>query len=126
MAIAFKPQLGLVKETMTKSESFETKKTVQYGKTLGADYMARALSALYRAARNTRSKVEILEVAIKEGVTAHPEFIICAARHAEKELSDRMGRLAALPIDPVRENKLSKIPGYTQAMEQARSHKGAA
>ena len=109
---------------MTKSEAFETKKTVQYGKTLGADYMARALRALYRAARSTRSKMEILSVALDEGVTANPEFIICAARHAEKEFSDRMGRLAALPIDPMKESKLSKIPGYTQAMEQARNHQG--
>jgi len=61
---------------MTKSEAFETKKTVQYGETLGADYMARALSALYRAARSKRSKMEILAVALDEGVTAHPEFII--------------------------------------------------
>ena len=76
LAIALNNKLVLAKDTMTKSESFETKKTVQYGKALGADYMARALSALYRAACSTRSKVEILEVAIKEGVTAHPEFII--------------------------------------------------
>ena len=109
---------------MNKSEIKTVLKTVQFGRLLGKDYIARALSALHRSALTTRSKMEILAVALDEGVTDNPEFIICAARHAEKEFSERMGRLAALPIDPVRESKLSKIPGYTQAMEQARSHQG--
>ena len=40
---------------MNKSETREVAKTIQYGQTLGADYMARALSALYRAARTGAS-----------------------------------------------------------------------
>ena len=62
--------------TMTKSETREVSKTIQYSATLGADYAARVLSALYRSARTTRSKLEILAVALDMGVTSHDEFII--------------------------------------------------
>ena len=61
---------------MTKSEPREVSKTRAYTPTLGADYAARVLSALHRAARTTRSKLEILAVALEMGVTNHAEFII--------------------------------------------------
>jgi hypothetical protein len=62
--------------TMTKSETREITKTRAYAPTLGADYAARVLSALHRAARTTRSKMEILAVALDMGVTSHEEFLI--------------------------------------------------
>lgn len=61
---------------MTKSEQFEISKTIKYGQTLGADYMARAMSALYRAARSRKSQTEIMAVAVMHGLTTNPEFII--------------------------------------------------
>ena len=61
---------------MTKSEIREVTKTRVYAPTLGADYAARVLSALHRAARTTRSKLEILAVALDMGVTGSQEFII--------------------------------------------------
>lgn len=61
---------------MTKSETRELTLTLQYGRALGADYMARALSALHRAARSNKSKAEILAAAQAAGVTGNPEFII--------------------------------------------------
>ena len=61
---------------MTKSETREVAKTIQYGQTLGTDYMARALSALYRAARSAKSQNEILAIALVYGVVSNNEFII--------------------------------------------------
>ncbi len=61
---------------MTKSENRETTLTIKYGQTLGADYMARALSALYRAARSTKSQNEILALAMAYKVVSNDEFII--------------------------------------------------
>jgi hypothetical protein len=61
---------------MTKSENRDVMKTIQYGATLGADYMARALSALYRSARSKKSQNEILAVALAYSVVSHDEFII--------------------------------------------------
>jgi hypothetical protein len=61
---------------MTKSETREAAKTISYGVTLGPDYMARALSALYRAARSRKSQNEILAVALSYGVISNNEFII--------------------------------------------------
>ena len=61
---------------MTKSETREVAKTIQYGQTLGKDYMARALSALYRGARTTKSQNEILAIALAYGVVSSSEFII--------------------------------------------------
>ena len=68
-----RPQQG---HTMTKSETREISKTIQYGATLGADYLARALSALYRSARSSKSQREILAVALAYSVVSHAEFII--------------------------------------------------
>ena len=61
---------------MTKSEQREVAKTIKYGQTLGADYMARAFSALYRAARTTKSQNEILSIALAYSVVSNNEFII--------------------------------------------------
>jgi len=68
---------------MTKSETREITQICALRSTLGADYAAlgadyaaRVLSALHRAARTTRSKMEILAVALDMGVTSHAEFII--------------------------------------------------
>jgi len=61
---------------MTKSETREVAKIQQFHAAgLGADYAARALSALYRASCSTQSKLEILAAATQYGVTSHPEFI---------------------------------------------------
>jgi hypothetical protein len=43
---------------------------------LGPDYLARALSALYRAARSTKSQNEIMAIALSYGVVSHNEFIV--------------------------------------------------
>ena len=61
---------------MTQSENREITLTIKYGQTLGADYMARALSALYRAARSAKSQREILALAIAYGANKSAEFII--------------------------------------------------
>ncbi len=61
---------------MTKSETHEVTLTIKYGQTLGADYMARALSALYRSARSTKSQNEILAIALAYSVVSNPEFIV--------------------------------------------------
>ena len=59
---------------MNKSELREISKTLQHGATLGKDYMARALSALYRSARTTKSQNEILAVALAYSVVSNSEF----------------------------------------------------
>ena len=61
---------------MTKSESREVALCIKYSAAgLGPDYLARALSALYRAARSTQSKLEIMAIATEYDVTSNPEFI---------------------------------------------------
>ena len=62
---------------MNKSEIFELNKIVQYHTAgLGIDYVARALSAMIRAARTAKSKAEIHQVAVMLGANVHPEYII--------------------------------------------------
>ena len=62
---------------MTKSEFLEVQKIKQYHAAgLGVDYVARALSALIRSARNNRSKIELSRVAADLECQRHPEFII--------------------------------------------------
>jgi hypothetical protein len=62
---------------MTKSETRETALAIKYGATLGADYMARALSAMIRAARSNKSRDELIAIAAGyPAVTRSPEFII--------------------------------------------------
>jgi hypothetical protein len=61
---------------MTKSETREIARIVQFcAAGLGADYAARALSALIRAARTAKSANELRAHAASMGVTQHPEFI---------------------------------------------------
>jgi hypothetical protein len=62
---------------MTKSEIREVALCVKYSEAgLGADYLARSLSALYRAARSTKSQNEIMALAHAHGVASNPEFIV--------------------------------------------------
>ena len=61
---------------MTKSESKEVAKSVQYSEAgLVKDYLARALSSLIRSARSSKSQNEIMAIAVAHGVTSNPEFI---------------------------------------------------
>ena len=62
---------------MNKSELREITKIAQFRAAgLGADWVARALSALIRAARTNKSRTALLEYADIFGVSNHPEFII--------------------------------------------------
>ena len=62
---------------MTKSEASEIKKAVQYfAAGLGLDYLARALSAIHRAARGQDTKRAVEALATEHGITQNPEFII--------------------------------------------------
>jgi hypothetical protein len=61
---------------MNKSEIREVQKIKQYHAAgLGLDFCARALSALIRAARTNKSKIELSRVAADIGCHRHPEFI---------------------------------------------------
>lgn len=59
---------------MTKQETKEIAKIIAYGTQLGPDFMARALSALYRSARTKKSQDAILAVGVAYGVVSHPEW----------------------------------------------------
>jgi len=62
---------------MTKSETREISTAIRYSAAgLGPDYLARALSALYRSARSAKSQREILALAIAYGAHHSAEFII--------------------------------------------------
>ena len=61
---------------MTKSEIREITKLAQAHKLGMADYVARGLSALIRAARTARSAAALTEYADVFGVRRHPDFII--------------------------------------------------
>jgi hypothetical protein len=61
---------------MTKSETNEVTRAIKFSEAgLGTDYLARALSGLYRAARTTKSQNEILAVAVAYNATSSKEFI---------------------------------------------------
>ena len=61
---------------MNKSEIRELGKIAQYRAAgLGDDFVARALSALIRAARTKKSAAALREYADIFGVVNHPEFI---------------------------------------------------
>jgi len=61
---------------MTKSEIREVQKIKAYlAAGLGVDFAARAISALIRAARTNRSKIELSRVAADLGCQHHAEFI---------------------------------------------------
>ena len=62
---------------MTKSEIRELQIITKYSAAgLGPDYVARAISALIRAARSTKSQNEIMAIALSYGVVSHNEFIV--------------------------------------------------
>jgi hypothetical protein len=62
---------------MTKSESREVMTCIKYHLAgLDDNYLARALSALYRAARSKKSQNEIMAVAVAYSVVSNPEFIV--------------------------------------------------
>jgi hypothetical protein len=62
---------------MTKSETNETTRAIKFSEAgLGVDYLARALSSLYRSARTTKSQNEILALAVAYRATSSKEFII--------------------------------------------------
>lgn len=61
---------------MNKSETRELSKIeAMHAAGLGLDFVARALSALIRAARTTKSANALRDAATRMGVTNHPEFI---------------------------------------------------
>jgi len=61
---------------MTKSENREIATAIRYSAAgLGPDYLARALSALYRSARSAKSQNEILVLARAYNVLSNPEFL---------------------------------------------------
>ena len=61
---------------MTKSELKEVNKIISYHAAgLEIDWVARALSALIRSARTTKSQQELFSVAVKLNADSHPEFI---------------------------------------------------
>ena len=62
---------------MTKSEIREISTAIRYSAAgLGPDYLARALSALYRSARTSKSQNEIMAIALAYGVVSNDEFIV--------------------------------------------------
>lgn len=63
--------------TLNKSQLREATKIITYSASLGDDYLARGLSAMYRSARKTSQQDEILALALAYKVVSNPEFIIC-------------------------------------------------
>ena len=61
--------------TLNKSQAREIDRIISYGATLGDDYIARGLSALYRSALKTSQQNTILGLAIVYKVASNPEFI---------------------------------------------------
>lgn len=61
---------------MNKSEAREVSKILTHAPALGADFAARALSALYRASMRAKARAEILAAAQSIGVTSSPEWLI--------------------------------------------------
>jgi hypothetical protein len=61
---------------MTKAENREIATALRYSAAgLGPDYLARALSAMYRSARSAKSQNEILAIARAYSVLSNPEFL---------------------------------------------------
>lgn len=60
---------------MTKSETRELANVAKYIAAGMIDTAARSVSALYRAARTTKSQNEILAFALAYRLVSHPEFI---------------------------------------------------
>lgn len=61
--------------TLNKAQQRDITKIISYGATLGDDYIARGLSALYRSALKTSQQNTILGLAIVYKVASNPEFI---------------------------------------------------
>lgn len=61
---------------MNKSEAREVSKILAHAPALGADFAARALSALYRASMRAKARAEILAAAQSIGCTRSPEWLI--------------------------------------------------
>jgi hypothetical protein len=62
--------------TLNKSQLREATKIITYSASLGDDYLARGLSAMYRSARKTSQQNEILALALAYKVVSNPEFFI--------------------------------------------------
>ena len=65
-------------KTMTTLNKYQRREvaTIEKMQHFGANYVARALSMLHRAALKNSQKTEILALATQYGVTDNPEFII--------------------------------------------------
>lgn len=63
---------------MNKHEAREVSRTISALPILGADYAARALSALHRAALRNKAKQEIAAIARQHGIDRSPEWIVCS------------------------------------------------
>ncbi len=61
--------------TLNKAQRREVA-TIEKMQHFGANYVARALSMLHRAALKNGQKTEIMALAVQYGVTQNPEFII--------------------------------------------------
>jgi hypothetical protein len=61
---------------LNKSQQRDISKILVNGASLGDDYMARGLSALYRSAMKTSQQDEILAIALAYGVVSNNEFIV--------------------------------------------------
>jgi hypothetical protein len=61
---------------LNKSQQRDIAKTLVNGASLGDDYIARGLSALYRSAMKTSQQDEIMAIALAYGVVSNNEFIV--------------------------------------------------
>jgi hypothetical protein len=61
---------------MNKQETKQAERVIQYGATLGTDYIARGLSALYRSARTAKSQQAILALGIAYKAVSSKEWIV--------------------------------------------------
>jgi hypothetical protein len=61
---------------LNKSQQRDIAKILVNGASLGKDYMARGLSALYRSAMKTSQQNEIMAIALAYSVVSSPEFIV--------------------------------------------------
>jgi hypothetical protein len=62
---------------MNKSETKEMNKIVAIAPHLGADFAARAVSALIRCSMRSKAQAEMLAIARQHGWDKSSEFIIC-------------------------------------------------
>lgn len=62
--------------TLNKAQQRELNTAIARLPTLGADYAARAISALYRSAMKDSQKRELMAVAMAYKLVSNPEFIV--------------------------------------------------